>query len=89
MLCGCQLVRTISRRQCVQEVPATYFAAQFTALPPVSHPRRPVGSSIADGSDLPTLLKAVMKLLPLDETCAPASLMEMVSVASLGDMSVS
>lgn len=40
--------------------------------------RTPGGLINCDGSDLPTLLRAVMKLLPLDETCPPASLMEMV-----------
>ena len=38
----------------------------------------PGGLINCDGSDLPTLLKACMKLFPLDETCPPASLMEMV-----------
>lgn len=40
--------------------------------------RTPGGLINCDGSDLPTLLRAVMKLLPLDETCPPASLMEMM-----------
>jgi hypothetical protein len=38
----------------------------------------PGGLVNCDGVDMPTLLKAVMKLLPLDETCPPCSLMEMV-----------
>jgi hypothetical protein len=33
------------------------------------------------GNDIPTLLTAIMQLLPLDETAPPAIVMEMVSVS--------
>jgi L-fucose mutarotase/ribose pyranase (RbsD/FucU family) len=38
----------------------------------------PGGLINADGNDIPTLLTAIMELLPLDETEAPAILMGMV-----------
>jgi L-fucose mutarotase len=50
--------------------------ANFPAASVASH--TPGGLVNCDGSDIPTLLKAIMKLLPLDETVAPCSLMQMV-----------
>lgn len=38
----------------------------------------PGGILYADGNTMPEVLKAVLTLLPLDETCAPCALMGMV-----------
>jgi L-fucose mutarotase/ribose pyranase (RbsD/FucU family) len=47
--------------------PAASVAAHTTA-----------GLINCDGTDAPTLLKAIMTLLPLDPTCAPCGLMQMM-----------
>jgi L-fucose mutarotase len=50
--------------------------ANFPAASVAAH--TPGGLINCDGNDAATLLKAVMQLLPLDATCAPVQLMQMM-----------
>ena len=50
--------------------------ANFPAASVAAH--TPGGLINCDGSDAPTILAAIMKLLPLDSTCSPCGVMQMM-----------